>query len=96
MTELYGEGWYKLAACNNGDPDAMFVSGAAQNEAKRICRSCPVQADCLVEALEEREEFGVRGGLTERERRKLHRMYPQGHWREMVIANLAIVQSRAS
>ena len=60
--------WPSLAACRNGDPDALFVQGAEQNVAKRICRSCPVRMECLADALDNRIEFGVWGGMTEDER----------------------------
>jgi WhiB family redox-sensing transcriptional regulator len=68
--------WPSLAACRNGDPDALFVQGAEQNVAKRICRSCPVRMECLADALDNRIEFGVWGGMTERERRALLRRHP--------------------
>src|SRR5256714_15687166 len=61
--------WPSMAACRYGDPDALFVQGAEQNVAKRICRSCPVRYECLADALDNRIEFGVWGGMTERERR---------------------------
>lgn len=66
------------------DPDAMFVQGAAQNIAKQTCRTCPIKTECLAEALDNREEFGVRGGMTERERRALLRRHPQVvSWRKL-------------
>ncbi len=68
--------WPSLAACRNGDPDALFVQGAEQNVAKRICRGCPVRYECLADALDNRIEFGVWGGMTERERRALLRRHP--------------------
>ena len=46
--------WPSMAACRNGDPDALFVQGAEQNVAKRICRSCPVRYECLADALDNR------------------------------------------
>src|SRR4051794_41797720 len=61
--------WSVDAACRTSDPDALFVQGAAQNQAKVICRSCPVRIACLADALDNRVEFGVWGGMTERERR---------------------------
>ncbi len=70
--------WPTLAACQNGDPDALFVQGAEQNVAKRICRSCPVRYECLADALDNRIEFGVWGGMTERERRALAAAPPAG------------------
>lgn len=60
-------------ACRALDPDAMFVTGAAQNEAKQVCMCCPVRMACLADALDSRTEFGVWGGLTERERRRVLR-----------------------
>ncbi|GAA4903371.1 WhiB family transcriptional regulator [Streptomonospora salina] len=64
------------ALCREVDPDALFVQGAAQNRAKLICRGCPVRTECLAEALDGRIEFGVWGGMTERERRALLRRRP--------------------
>jgi WhiB family redox-sensing transcriptional regulator len=79
--------WPSLAACRNGDPDALFVQGAEQNVAKRICRSCPVRMECLADALDNRIEFGVWGGMTERERRALLRRHPNvTSWRRMFEA----------
>ena len=75
--------WPSMAACRNGDPDALFVQGAEQNVAKRICRGCPVRYECLADALDNRIEFGVWGGMTERERRALLRRHPQvNSWRK--------------
>ncbi|MGL4745898.1 MAG: WhiB family transcriptional regulator, partial [Dermatophilaceae bacterium] len=45
--------------------------------AKLICRGCPVVAECLADALDNRTEFGVWGGMTERERRALLRRRPE-------------------
>lgn len=79
--------WPSLAACQNGDPDALFVQGAEQNVAKRICRQCPVRYECLADALDNRIEFGVWGGMTERERRALLRSKPGvTSWRRMFEA----------
>jgi WhiB family redox-sensing transcriptional regulator len=81
--------WPSVAACRSGDPDALFVQGAEQNVAKRICRSCPVRYECLADALDNRIEFGVWGGMTERERRALLRRHPQvPSWRKMFEAAL--------
>src|SRR5215475_5942343 len=82
--------WPSMAACRSGDPDALFVQGAEQNVAKRICRSCPVRYECLADALDNRIEFGVWGGMTERERRALLRRHPQvPSWRKMFEAALS-------
>lgn len=70
------EEWTRYAACRDVDPDDLFVSGAAQHRAKRVCRDCPVRLQCLADALDNRMEYGVWGGLTERERRALLRRRP--------------------
>jgi WhiB family redox-sensing transcriptional regulator len=81
--------WPSMAACRNGDPDALFVQGAEQNVAKRICRGCPVRYECLADALDNRIEFGVWGGMTERERRALLRRHPRvTSWRKSFEAAL--------
>lgn len=69
--------WTLRALCREIDPDALFVQGAAQNRAKLICRGCPVRHECLTDALDNRVEFGVWGGMTERERRALLRKHPE-------------------
>lgn len=68
--------WIVNARCRQGDPDALFVRGAQQREAAAICRPCPVLEKCRAEALDNREEFGIWGGLTERQRRALLRKNP--------------------
>ena len=68
--------WVSRAACRSGDPERLFVRGAAQREAAAICRGCPVALECLADALDHRVEFGVWGGLTERERRAVLRDRP--------------------
>jgi WhiB family redox-sensing transcriptional regulator len=68
--------WTTRARCRTTDPDDLFVQGAAQNRAKQVCLGCPVRAECLADALDNRVEFGVWGGMTERERRALLRRRP--------------------
>ena len=63
--------WSALGRCAGTDPDALFVQGKAQREAKVVCKGCPVVAECLADALDTRTEFGVWGGMAERERRAL-------------------------
>jgi WhiB family redox-sensing transcriptional regulator len=76
--------WTTLAACNNADPDDLFVTGAAQNRAKAVCQGCPVRTECLADALDHRVEFGVWGGMTERERRALLRRRPDvTSWKQL-------------
>ena len=77
--------WTARAACKGTDPDELFVQGAAQNRAKLICRGCPVRTECLADALDNRIEFGVWGGMTERERRALLRRRPDvTSWRDLL------------
>jgi WhiB family transcriptional regulator, redox-sensing transcriptional regulator len=68
--------WVSSARCRATDPEELFVSGAAQRQAAVICRHCPVMAECAAEALDNRIEFGVWGGLTERQRRVLLKQHP--------------------
>lgn len=71
--------WRLQAQCRDADPDGLFVRGAEQNRAKVICMGCPVRTECLAEALDNRIDFGVWGGMTERERRALLRKRPDVH-----------------
>lgn len=73
MEQVHAVDWRARGACRSHDPDRLFVQGAAQHEAKIVCVPCPVRAQCLAEALDRRIEFGVWGGMTERERRTLLR-----------------------
>lgn len=69
--------WVPLAKCRDIDPDELFVRGAAQRQAAVICRHCPVALQCRADALDNRVEFGVWGGLTERQRRALLKEHPE-------------------
>lgn len=68
--------WAARGACVSMDPDEFFVQGAEQHAVKTTCGGCPVRTQCLVDALENRIDFGVWGGMTERERRRLLRRHP--------------------
>jgi WhiB family redox-sensing transcriptional regulator len=77
--------WAARGACRTVDPDALFVQGAAQNRAKTLCGGCPVRVECLADALDNRTEFGVWGGMTERERRALLKRRPNvTSWRRLL------------
>ena len=66
--------WHERALCAQTDPEAFFPEkGGSTREAKKVCVSCEVRAECLEYALENDERFGIWGGLSERERRKLKR-----------------------
>ena len=67
--------WMIDARCLDADPEAFFPEkGGSTREAKRICSDCPVRESCLDYALENDERFGIWGGMSERERRRLRRM----------------------
>jgi WhiB family redox-sensing transcriptional regulator len=66
--------WQSDALCSQTDPEAFFPEkGGSTRDAKRICTSCDVRGECLEYALNNDERFGIWGGLSERERRKLKR-----------------------
>jgi WhiB family redox-sensing transcriptional regulator len=64
--------WVDDALCAETDPECFFPEkGGSTREAKAVCSRCPVAAPCLDWALEHEERFGIWGGLSERERRKV-------------------------
>ncbi|CDO10116.1 WhiB family transcriptional regulator [Mycolicibacterium cosmeticum] len=66
--------WQERALCAQTDPEAFFPEkGGSTREAKRICQGCEVRDRCLEYALANDERFGIWGGLSERERRRLKR-----------------------
>ena len=68
------QGWQERALCAETDPEAFFPEkGGSTREAKKICTGCEVRAECLEYALSNDERFGIWGGLSERERRRLRR-----------------------
>ncbi len=69
--------WTSEALCRAIDPDALFVRGAEQRKAAVVCRHCPVKQECAAEALDNKVEFGVWGGMTERQRRALLKQHPE-------------------
>jgi WhiB family redox-sensing transcriptional regulator len=65
-------GWQDRALCAQTDPEAFFPEkGGSTREAKKVCLTCEVRDECLESALMNDERFGIWGGLSERERRKL-------------------------
>ena len=81
---MWVEDWARVAACRQTQPDQLFVKGAQQNKAKQVCAACPVRTECLAEALDNQIEWGVWGGMTERERRALLRRRPGSSWRSIL------------
>jgi WhiB family redox-sensing transcriptional regulator len=79
--------WQAKANCMGVDPDLFFPErGASAREAKEVCRGCVVREDCLRHALSNGERFGIWGGLSERERRRMRRLKPEA--REEAITKL--------
>jgi WhiB family redox-sensing transcriptional regulator len=89
--------WAPQAACRKAEPDALFVRGAAQQAAKKVCIGCPVIAECLADSLDNQTEFGVWGGMTERQRRALLKRQPAVvSWRALFEADRMGLQRHAS
>ena len=66
--------WQDYSNCLGVDPDLFFPErGASTREAKEVCRGCVVREDCLEYALRNGEKFGIWGGMSERERRRIRR-----------------------
>ena len=78
------EGWRLQAACRHSNANHFFpvgTTGAAVGQieaAKAVCRTCPVQAACLLFAFETNQEAGIWGGKDEEERRRLRRIWRAG------------------
>ncbi|MEV6536217.1 MULTISPECIES: WhiB family transcriptional regulator [unclassified Streptomyces] len=89
--------WRENSACGSSDADDLFADSPRQKQAKAVCARCPVRTECLAEALDERIEFGVWGGMTERERRALLRRKPNvTSWLSVLEAARSSMVSRAS
>ena len=83
----WNDEWVTVALCKQASPDELFVRGAEQHRAKQVCAACPVRTECLAEALDNRIEWGVWGGMTERERRAVLRKRPNvTSWRALLAA----------
>jgi WhiB family transcriptional regulator, redox-sensing transcriptional regulator len=66
--------WMREARCRWHDPEVFFAQHPAdERTAVEVCRGCPVRLKCLSYALAHGLEFGVWGGLTEQQRRRLLR-----------------------
>ncbi|MBT3155155.1 WhiB family transcriptional regulator [Streptomyces sp. CHD11] len=73
------DSWRSGAACRTADPELFFPIGTSgpalmqTEQAKAVCRGCPVREQCLDWALETGQSIGVWGGTSETERRTLRR-----------------------
>ncbi|NUS42591.1 MAG: WhiB family transcriptional regulator [Mycobacteriaceae bacterium] len=89
--------WVAQARCKEVDPDQLFVRGAAQRKAATICRHCPVMLECGADALDNHVEFGVWGGMTERQRRSLLKQHPEVQsWSEFFASQRRAAKANAS
>ncbi|WP_331727979.1 WhiB family transcriptional regulator [Streptomyces sp. NBC_01176] len=89
--------WRENSACGSSDADDLFADSPRQKQAKAVCARCPVRTECLAEALDERIEFGVWGGMTERERGALLQRRPNvASWLSVLEAARSSMASRSS
>lgn len=66
--------WQAYARCTEVDPEIFFPErGGSSKAARAVCADCPVKMECLEYALNNKEQFGIWGGTSERERRRLRR-----------------------
>lgn len=71
---LLNNPWDKKANCLGIESELFFPErGASTKEAKEVCKGCVVKEPCLEFALAHTEKFGIWGGTSERERRRLRR-----------------------
>jgi WhiB family transcriptional regulator, redox-sensing transcriptional regulator len=88
-TTTEDKAWQDLANCLGVDPDLFFPErGASTREAMEVCRGCVVRDDCLEYALATGEMFGIWGGMSERERRRIRR--------QRALARAAAVSARTA
>lgn len=74
VLRTYAEPWMEEGICGQTDPEAFFPEkGGSTAEAKRVCMGCPVRDTCLQYALQHGERFGIWGGKSERDRRKIQK-----------------------
>ncbi len=83
--------WQAYAACMGVDPDLFFPErGASTREAKAVCGRCVVRTECLEYALSNAEKFGIWGGMSERERRRIRKLRAQQKRREEALKKKAV------
>jgi WhiB family redox-sensing transcriptional regulator len=78
MNEPLRKGWWNHAACLGMDVDVFFPHSSVGQSymdvvqpVLDVCKGCPVVAECLEDAIRVADQFGIRGGLTADDRRKL-------------------------
>ncbi len=66
--------WQSKARCAEVDPEIFFPErGGSSKAARAVCCECEVRLQCLEYALNNKEQFGIWGGTSERERRRLRK-----------------------
>lgn len=66
--------WQEQAACHGIDPDVFFPTSEEEaGPALAYCGACRIREMCLAWALKNGERYGVWGGLTEQQRRRIVR-----------------------
>ena len=74
LTSESPRAWQTRANCMGVDPELFFPErGSSTREAKEVCRGCVVRIECLEFAIANSEKFGIWGGMSERERRRVRR-----------------------
>ena len=74
LTSESPHAWQTRANCMGVDPELFFPErGSSTREAKEVCRGCVVRIECLEFAIANSEKFGIWGGMSERERRRVRR-----------------------
>lgn len=75
QTARASDAFFRNASCQHVDDKSIFFPSRGEDVevAKRVCHNCPVETECLAWALEHREAFGIWGGLSERQRRRLRK-----------------------
>ena len=95
MSAITHADWAMDAKCR-GMEDALFPEASEQKRVRQLCMGCPVRMQCLSEALDNRIEWGVWGGMTERERRQLLRQRPDvTSWADLLMGTQRSVERAA-
>ena len=71
--------WKSAGSCVGSDPNMFFPErGESTEEAKAVCEGCEIRVQCLEFALANGEKYGIWGGMSERQRRKIRRQRALG------------------
>jgi WhiB family transcriptional regulator, redox-sensing transcriptional regulator len=93
MTARHPGPWVMRAKRRQSEPDLFFPEkGLSSRPAIMVCLGCPVRQECLDHALEHDERFGIWGGMTETERR---RMKPGDGARPSTAASTVTISPRS-